>query len=55
MCCLHIADQKVLKEASQTYLLEARVLYRQGKTYGARVCVQQALIIGHCNGVDNET
>jgi Cdc37 Hsp90 binding domain len=49
-----IADQKVLGEDPQQYLREAGILYRKGKVQDARACVQQALIIDHCSGLDNE-
>jgi hypothetical protein len=49
-----VSEQAVLKEDPQDYLREAVVLYRNSKTQDARACIQQALIIDHCSGLDKE-
>jgi hypothetical protein len=49
-----VTEQAVLKEDPQRYLREAGVLYRNSKTQDARACIQQALVIDHCSGLDKE-
>jgi hypothetical protein len=49
-----VSEQAVLKEDPHDYLREAVVLYRNSKIQDARACIQQALVIDHCSGLDKE-